>query len=103
MSDRNPGVLVLVGGTLLITPGFLSDLVGLLFLLPPTRAAIRPMLTRLVAARFGVVGVLGDTVLRSRPSPSSPSSPSGPSPTVVEGEVVEPGQHEGPPPGGERP
>ena len=98
------GVLVIIGGTLLITPGFLSDIVGLLLLLPPSRAAIRPMLTRLFAARFGVVGVLGDAALRSRRQTATRP------PTVVEGEVVEPpthppgtGQHEGPPPGGERP
>jgi UPF0716 protein FxsA len=96
------GVLVLVGGTLLLTPGFLSDVVGVLFLLPPTRAAIRPMLTRLVAARFGVVGVLGEAAVRSRRRPAYRN------PTVVEGDVAEPpasspGQHEGPPPGGERP
>ena len=91
------GVLVIVGGTLLITPGFLSDLVGVLFLLPPTRAAIRPVLTRLVTARFGVVGVLGDAALRTRRH-SSYSRP-----TVVDGEVVQPGQHEGPPPGEDGP
>src|SRR5215212_10707235 len=31
------GVLVIFGGALLLTPGFLTDVVGLLFLLPPTR------------------------------------------------------------------
>jgi UPF0716 protein FxsA len=97
------GVRVIVGGTLLLTPGFLSDIVGVLCLLPPTRAAIRPMLTRLVAARFGVVGMLGEAAVRSRPSGRRR-----PNPTVVEGEVVEPpstgpGQHEGPPPAGGRP
>jgi UPF0716 protein FxsA len=101
------GVLVIIGGTLLITPGFLSDIVGLLFLLPPTRAAIRPVLTRLVAARFGVVGVVGDAAMRSRRRPSY-GGPATANPTVVEGEVVDPpsprpGQHEGPPPGGDRP
>ena len=79
------GVLVLIGGTLLITPGFLSDVVGLLLLLPPTRAAIRPALTRFVAARFG----LGGLVSRRRPAPGVRD--------VVEGEVVDRGDR--PPPG----
>lgn len=35
------GVLILFAGALLLTPGFLSDVVGLLLLLPPVRAAIR--------------------------------------------------------------
>ena len=43
------GVLVIFGGAFLITPGFITDVVGLLLLLPPTRAPIR----RLVARRLG--------------------------------------------------
>jgi UPF0716 protein FxsA len=35
------GVLVIFGGAFLITPGFLTDVIGLLLLLPPTRAVIR--------------------------------------------------------------
>jgi UPF0716 protein FxsA len=35
------GVLILFAGALLLTPGFLSDVVALLLLLPPVRAAIR--------------------------------------------------------------
>jgi UPF0716 protein FxsA len=35
------GVLVIFGGAFLITPGFITDVIGLLLLLPPTRAAIR--------------------------------------------------------------
>ena len=34
------GALIIVGGTLLLTPGFLSDIVGLIFLIPPTRAIV---------------------------------------------------------------
>ena len=37
------GALVLFGGALLLTPGFCTDLFGALFLLPPTRAAIRAL------------------------------------------------------------
>src|SRR4051812_41261782 len=35
------GALVIFGGALLLTPGFVTDIFGLLFLLPPTRTAIR--------------------------------------------------------------
>ena len=40
------GVLVIFGGALLLTPGFLTDIFGLLFLLPPTRALIRRLFMR---------------------------------------------------------
>jgi UPF0716 protein FxsA len=40
------GVLVIFGGAFLLTPGFCSDVVGALLLLPPTRAAIRRVLVR---------------------------------------------------------
>ncbi|MDE3132458.1 MAG: FxsA family protein [Acidobacteriota bacterium] len=35
------GALVLVGGLLLLVPGFITDVIGLLMLLPPTRALAR--------------------------------------------------------------
>jgi UPF0716 protein FxsA len=40
------GVLVIFGGAFLLTPGFCSDIVGALLLLPPTRAVIRRILVR---------------------------------------------------------
>jgi UPF0716 protein FxsA len=40
------GVLVIFGGAFLLTPGFCSDIVGALLLLPPTRAVVRRMLVR---------------------------------------------------------
>jgi UPF0716 protein FxsA len=48
------GVLVLVGGLLLIVPGFLSDVLGALALLPPTRALLRGRLARNLQSRFVV-------------------------------------------------
>ena len=51
------GVLIVIGGTLLLTPGFLTDILGLLLLLPPTRAVARRLLKRLTIGRFAVVGV----------------------------------------------
>jgi UPF0716 protein FxsA len=40
--------LVLVGGTLLLTPGFLTDLVGFFCILPITRAIARTVLETIV-------------------------------------------------------
>jgi UPF0716 protein FxsA len=53
------GVLIVIGGTLLLTPGFLSDVAGLLLLIPPTRAVARRLLRRFTIGRFTVVGVPG--------------------------------------------
>jgi UPF0716 protein FxsA len=50
------GVLIVIGGTLLLTPGFISDVVGLFLLVPPTRAIARRMLRRVSVGRFAVVG-----------------------------------------------
>jgi UPF0716 protein FxsA len=46
------GVLVLAGGLLLIVPGFLSDLVGICALFPPTRSLLRGRLSRHLHGRF---------------------------------------------------
>jgi UPF0716 protein FxsA len=53
------GVLIVIGGTLLLTPGFITDVVGLLLLIPPTRAVARRALRRVTIRRFTVVGVPG--------------------------------------------
>ena len=52
------GVLVIFGGAFLITPGFLTDILGVLLLLPPTRALFRRLLVRRFSSRF-VVAVAG--------------------------------------------
>lgn len=54
------GVLIVIGGTLLLTPGFITDVFGLFLLLPPTRAVARRVLKRLTIGRFMVVGMGGD-------------------------------------------
>jgi UPF0716 protein FxsA len=46
------GALVIFGGALLLTPGFLTDVLGLILLLPPTRALVRRVLTRRLAHRM---------------------------------------------------
>jgi UPF0716 protein FxsA len=45
------GLLILFAGVLLLTPGFLSDLLGIFLLLPPTRATARGVLRRRFARR----------------------------------------------------
>lgn len=45
------GFLVILGGTLLLVPGFLSDVVGLVFVLPPTRKLLRGRAIRFVTRR----------------------------------------------------
>lgn len=45
-SELTDGLIILVAGVLLLTPGVLTDVVGLLGLFPPTRAPIRRALTQ---------------------------------------------------------
>ena len=48
------GMLLIVGGAMLLTPGFMTDVAGFLCLLPPTR---RVLAARLAAGALGRVGV----------------------------------------------
>ena len=59
--ELTDAALVLVGGTLLLTPGFVTDVVGFAFVLPFTRPLTRRLLVRLVERRLlaGLAGPLG--------------------------------------------
>lgn len=48
------GGLILIAGALMLTPGFLTDGLGLLLLLPPSRAFVREVLKRRFAGRITV-------------------------------------------------
>lgn len=74
------GALILVGGTLMLTPGFVTDAVGILFILPFTRPMARRALTRIVAQRL---------VTGPRPDVRRPGTGHGGGP-VIRGEVVDP-------------
>jgi UPF0716 protein FxsA len=65
------GVLIVIGGTLLLTPGFLTDIAGLLLLIPPTRAIARRVLRRLTIGRFTIVGMPGGRGSGSGPARGS--------------------------------
>jgi UPF0716 protein FxsA len=51
------GMLILLGGALMIVPGFVSDFVGLLLLVPPTRAVARKLVARRLQARFATATI----------------------------------------------
>lgn len=58
------GVLIIFGGAFLITPGFFTDIFGLLFLFPPTRAAFRRIVRRGIE-RGTVWGRVGGAAVRA--------------------------------------
>lgn len=66
------GVLVITGGALLLTPGFLSDIFGITLLLPPTRVFFRKILVRRVGwgiakrTPMGRTAYTAETIRRSR-------------------------------------
>jgi UPF0716 protein FxsA len=65
------GGLIIFGGALLLTPGFVTDIVGLLLLLPPTRAAIRRGLASLFRRRIA----MGERVVYWRVGPRGGRGP----------------------------
>jgi UPF0716 protein FxsA len=53
------GAMVILGGAFLITPGFITDVIGILLLVPPSRAIFRGLVARMARRRaaFGVRAV----------------------------------------------
>ena len=79
------GVLVIFGGVLLLTPGFITDIFGLLFLFPPTRVVMRRLLVRRGALRLvGAMPGVGNV------PPSYPGNGNGNGrPQDIEGHAVD--------------
>lgn len=88
--------LIAAGGLLMVLPGFLSDMVGLLCLLPLTRFLVRGLVARALVSRLPVA-LRGPVRVRSAraqaPFGSGSHAWRGGVPPVIEGEVVprEPG------------
>ncbi len=90
--------LVLVGGTLLLTPGFITDIFGFFFVLPFTRPLARRMLSGFLSRRIaGQLG--GDPISGFMPGAFRPASPEDAARAqrertagddVVQGEVIDP-------------
>ena len=60
------GFLIVLGGALMLTPGFVSDLAGMALLLPPVRAVVRPVLLRRLQV-MALGAALGPAAGRRRP------------------------------------
>ncbi|MEA2135301.1 MAG: protein FxsA [Solirubrobacteraceae bacterium] len=78
------GVLVIFGGALLLTPGFLTDIFGLVLLLPPSRAVVRRILVHRYADRM-----IASAMRRGPGSFGPPPGRPGARPTDVEGTAVD--------------
>ena len=77
------GALIVIGGTLMLTPGFVSDVLGVLFILPFTRPLGRRLLARFIGRRM---------VVAAMPGPGQghgPRTQHRPGPDVVRGDVVD--------------
>ena len=74
-SELADAALILVGGTLMLSPGFVTDALGIVLILPLTRPLARRLLTRVVAQRLLARNA-------RHPGPGSGGS-------VVRGEVVD--------------
>ena len=70
------GALVLIGGTLLLTPGFVTDVFGFFFVLPFTRPVARRALSAFVTRRM--MQSIGTPVQGFSRKPAKPSKPSKP-------------------------
>lgn len=66
------GILVLIGGTLLLTPGFITDIVGFALVLPFTRPVARRLLEAVI--RRGLIAQTTSMV----PGVFGPGGPAGP-------------------------
>ncbi|MEA2481512.1 MAG: protein FxsA [Thermoleophilaceae bacterium] len=91
------GALIMLGGAFLISPGFITDIIGVLLLLPPTRAGLRRFVVGFFTRRT-LIGFLGrrgtEAYNRSRPSgpraaPPPPARPAAPGDEYVEGSATE--------------
>lgn len=88
--------LVALGGLLVLIPGFVSDVVGLLCLIPVTRPLIRRLVIGGVTRKYGPARVRSRRLDGSNrpPGAAPPASggtkerPAGSGPSVIEGEIV---------------
>lgn len=82
------GLMILLAGAVLLTPGFLTDTVGFLLLVPPFRAVVRTRLAQSLKGRVQVMGSMPGAAGAGFPA-SSHSGPSTGSERVIEAKVID--------------
>ena len=87
--ELTDAALVLVAGTLMLTPGFVLDLVGLFLVLPVTRPIARRALTAVVARRLPAFTTPGGPGRYAAQARNARRPETGPEGSVVRGEVVD--------------
>jgi UPF0716 protein FxsA len=68
------GILVIMGGALLLTPGFITDIFGLVLLIPPTRAIVRSISSRIVRRRMAMGATMWTMGRMQRPPRERPAA-----------------------------
>jgi len=81
--ELSDGALILIGGTLMVSPGFVLDVVGFFLILPLTRPLARRLLAAAVARRL-----LGPRGGDPRGGPNGTRPGAGPQGPIIRGEVV---------------
>ena len=90
--DLIDGILILLAGAVLLTPGLITDVAGFLLLVPAVRRSVRRWLVARFSARMVVVGPGGGPPVRCtrpavpRPSTGGPSTGGTSSGDVVDAE-----------------
>jgi UPF0716 protein FxsA len=74
------GAMIILGGALLLTPGFITDIFGLILLIPPTRAIVRAGLGAMARRRVSVSWVFGGPGFPGRGPGRGPGPGGGPGP-----------------------
>jgi UPF0716 protein FxsA len=83
------GALIVVGGTLMLTPGFVSDVFGILFILPFTRPVGRRVLARVINRKLVGRGSAGFGAGAQGPGGTRQHPGADPDDGVVRGEVID--------------
>jgi UPF0716 protein FxsA len=71
------GAMIILGGALLLTPGFITDVLGFLLLIPPTRTLVRGLTARLARRRVAFAWRVASPPPRAGGYRTGPNPPPG--------------------------